>query len=82
MYFLISSTKFDPYLLTLGWNRDESESKSPFFLLNYHLDRLRDAALKHNWTQHAVSALSPRSVLASCHQAVPNTANAFKVHPP
>ncbi|KAI1793191.1 aminotransferase [Ganoderma leucocontextum] len=47
---LLSTTRRDPQLLQLPWNTSvNSGSPSPYLLLSYHCDRLRDAAKHHNW---------------------------------
>jgi 4-amino-4-deoxychorismate lyase len=66
MYYLLSSTRFDTYLLSFPWNNDH-DGPSSFFLLPYHFDRLVDAAKKHEWDQ---INLSYQLLKLSCTQAV------------
>lgn len=58
---LLSTTRRDPQLLQLPWNtKVNSGSTSPYLLLSYHHDRLRDAAEHHDWPipeSFSVSAL-------------------------
>ena len=47
---LLSTTRCDPQLLELPWNTSvNASSPSPYLLLSYHCDRLRDAAALHHW---------------------------------
>ena len=49
-FHLLSSTRYDRALLDLQWNTDANEGvKSPYLLLKYHFDRLRDALKQHGW---------------------------------
>lgn len=48
-YSLFTSTRFDPFLENLKFNNDPSGNACSFFLLSYHLDRLRDAVQNHGW---------------------------------
>ena len=48
---LISTTRRDPQLLQVEWNTTANSGiPSPYLLLAYHHDRLRDAAKQHNWS--------------------------------
>ncbi|TBU54922.1 aminotransferase [Dichomitus squalens] len=48
---LVSTTRRDPQLLRVEWNTAaNSGATSPYLLLAYHHDRLRDAAEHHNWS--------------------------------
>jgi hypothetical protein len=68
-YSLLSTTRFDPYLTTLEWNNDPGGAPSPFFLLPFHLDRLRSAATQHGWA-FAADALSLSTLRSLCQYAV------------
>ncbi|KIK70631.1 hypothetical protein GYMLUDRAFT_32674 [Collybiopsis luxurians FD-317 M1] len=48
MYCLLSSTRYDEFLLNLDWNND-FDGPSPFFLLPYRHERLIEAARQHGW---------------------------------
>lgn len=65
---LLSCTRFDPFLANLRWNHDNS-SGSPFFLLHYHLDRLKIAARQHGWTEPE-KTLSWRALQIECNRVV------------
>lgn len=67
-YELLSSTRVDTLLLSLGWNNDRT-GPSSFMLLPYHLDRLRDAAEQHGWT-HAQHALTYNAIKSTCEAAL------------
>ncbi|KAJ7193346.1 aminotransferase [Mycena pura] len=64
MYDLLTTTRWDPFLARLGWN-----NHSHFLLLQFHLDRLKDASSAHGWPQ-AQSALSNDALLEKCQAAV------------
>ncbi|THU80750.1 hypothetical protein K435DRAFT_695017 [Dendrothele bispora CBS 962.96] len=68
MFQLLSSTRYDQYLLSLDWNRDD-DGPCPFLLLPYHHERLVDAAKQHNWVQVTASLSYPLLKL-SCLKAV------------
>jgi 4-amino-4-deoxychorismate lyase len=81
-YELLSSTRYDRLLSTLGWNNDRAGS-CRFMLLPYHLDRLRDAAVQHGWTQ-ASRSLTYNAIKSTCETALADhddqdTPTAFKV---
>ncbi|KAG6811453.1 hypothetical protein H0H92_007324 [Tricholoma furcatifolium] len=67
-YQLLSSTRYDPFLLNLRWN-DDKDGPSAFMLLRYHFDRLADAANRHSWNQ-AKSSLAYSDFKATCQDAV------------
>ncbi|KAF8808144.1 hypothetical protein BYT27DRAFT_7139956 [Phlegmacium glaucopus] len=78
MYQLISSTRFDPFLATLGWNNDH-DMPSPFFLLPYHFDRLVSAARTHNW-DHATTSYD--YLKSACSNAIADqngSSSAFRI---
>ncbi|KAF9469789.1 aminotransferase [Collybia nuda] len=81
-YELLSSTRVDTLLPTLGWNNDHA-GPSSFILLPYHLDRLRDAAEQHGWT-HARRTLTYDAIKSACQVALADrddqtASDAFKV---
>lgn len=63
-YQLLSSTRFDPFLTTLGWN-DDRHGPCAFFLLSYHFDRLASAAKIHKW-DHVSSLLTYDYLKSAC----------------
>jgi len=67
-FALISSTRYDPFLVNLKWNND-SEGPYPFLLLQFHLDRLQNAAKVHGW-EEAEKSLSWQALRGECHRAV------------
>ncbi|KAK7007045.1 aminotransferase [Favolaschia claudopus] len=67
-YQLLASTRCDAYLLRLSWNKYEGQP-SRYLLLEYHYDRLRDAAAEHDWPD-AQSALSASALYDVCQAAV------------
>ncbi|KIY50440.1 D-aminoacid aminotransferase-like PLP-dependent enzyme [Fistulina hepatica ATCC 64428] len=67
-YDLLTSTRFDPLLLTLRWNNDVYGS-SPYLLLPFHYDRLRKASALHGW-RTAQASLSYPSFKAACDAVV------------
>lgn len=69
VYELLSSTRFDPFLLTLRWNDDE-DGPSDFLLLRYHFDRLTAAAECHDWDQAKSSLTSYDEFKTLCQNAV------------
>lgn len=82
-YELLTSTRFDNFLLSLQWNND-TEGPSPFLLLPYHLDRLIDAAEQHEWAQSR-AALTYDVLKSTCMDALADcdtredASKAFKV---
>jgi len=80
-YELLSSTRFDCLLSRLKWNNDR-DGPCFFLLLEYHLDRLRDATRQHGWEQ-AKASLTYDSLKSSCHTAMENyqrdTWHAYKI---
>jgi branched-subunit amino acid aminotransferase/4-amino-4-deoxychorismate lyase len=79
-FSLISTTKYDDFLATLGWNC------SHYFLLEYHHNRIVDAADKHGW-KDAKQALTLEALQAECHKVVteyhgshPDSAQTLKVY--
>ncbi|KAJ7103264.1 aminotransferase [Mycena belliarum] len=82
MYDLLTTTRSDPYLERLNWNHPPAHPPSPFLLLHFHLDRLRDAALAHEWPE-AHAALDYPALADACHAAVashaPDPAAAFRI---
>lgn len=82
-YQLMTSTRYDPFLLSLDWNNDR-DGPSPFFLLPLHFDRLQQAAGVHNWL-YAKSRINYREFKAACTSAVldqqsrHNPGDSFKV---
>ncbi|KAH0591131.1 Putative aminodeoxychorismate lyase [Termitomyces sp. J132] len=71
-YELLSSTRFDPFLLNIRWN-DDKNGPSNFLLLRYHFDRLIAAVERHDWFQ-------AKSVLASYNEFESLCRNAVEVH--
>jgi 4-amino-4-deoxychorismate lyase len=78
-YQLLTSTRYDLYLKSLGWN-DDNEGPLPFFLLQFHLDRLISAAEIHGWTDVQSSLTYPK-LKTLCFEAVSlqKDSDAFKV---
>ncbi|KAJ7161310.1 aminotransferase class IV-domain-containing protein [Mycena crocata] len=80
-YDLLSSTRCDAYLERLGWN-NHNDQPSRFLLLSFHVDRLRDAAVAHDWPD-AQQAVSYDVLLDHCQAAVASydgdPAQAFKI---
>lgn len=81
-YELLSSTRFDRLLSTLKWNNDQM-GPCLFLLLQYHLDRLIDAAEQHGWSQIRGS-LTFDTLKSTCFNALADreqgdTSHAFKV---
>jgi hypothetical protein len=69
-YKLLSSSRWDPYLLSLKWNcTPDNTQPSPFLLLHFHVDRLIDAAEQHGWPA-AKSSVSLDALRDSCTLAV------------
>ncbi|KAF9270750.1 D-aminoacid aminotransferase-like PLP-dependent enzyme [Marasmius fiardii PR-910] len=68
MYHLLTSTRYDPFLLSLGWNNDGKDdgSPSPFLQLPYHHDRLLASAERHGWD----NTLRYDELKRRCFQAV------------
>jgi hypothetical protein len=48
-YKLLTTTRYDPALQNFLWNNEKTGEPSPFFLLQYHFDRLLTAAAEHGW---------------------------------
>jgi 4-amino-4-deoxychorismate lyase len=69
-YALISTTRYDPYLIQLNYNNEPGNNPSPFFLLSYHIDRIIDAANRHGW-QRLLPSLEFAAVKSICERAVP-----------
>ncbi|KAG6919023.1 hypothetical protein DXG01_009733 [Tephrocybe rancida] len=69
-YDLLSSTRYDDFLLNLKWNNDDDEP-SNIFLLRYHFDRLVAAADRHNW-EEAKSSLVYHDFKTTCQNVVAN----------
>ncbi|KAK7058576.1 Aminodeoxychorismate lyase [Paramarasmius palmivorus] len=70
MYQLLSSTRYDELLLSLGWNNDETDGvSSPLMLLQYHCERLRDAVVQHGWNR-AGESISYEKLKEECVEAV------------
>ncbi|KAF5385332.1 hypothetical protein D9615_001199 [Tricholomella constricta] len=67
-YELLSSTRFDCFLSRLKWNNDP-EGPCLFLLLQYHLDRLIDAADRHGWKE-AKTSLTYDALKSSCHSVL------------
>ncbi|KAF9567784.1 D-aminoacid aminotransferase-like PLP-dependent enzyme, partial [Agrocybe pediades] len=67
-YQLLTSTRYDPFLATQGWN-DDDRGPSPFFLLRSHLERLISSAETHNWV-YAVSVLKYGTLKGCCVDAI------------
>lgn len=79
---LLTSTRFDSFLLSLRWNNDQ-DGPSPFLLLPYHFDRLIAAAERHGWG-HVKCSLTYEKLKSACNdvladQLAQETSNAFKV---
>ncbi|KAJ7631252.1 aminotransferase [Roridomyces roridus] len=77
MYDLLTSLRFDESLERLRTR------PSPLLLLGYHLDRLREAAVAHEWPD-AQQALDYDALLHKCQEAVASyagdaPASAFKI---
>ncbi|KAI0081095.1 D-aminoacid aminotransferase-like PLP-dependent enzyme [Panus rudis PR-1116 ss-1] len=67
-YELLSSTRYDEQLLNVDWNTSVNNgTPSPFLLLPYHVDRLRDAAHQHGWSDAPLSLASLSKV---CEEAI------------
>ncbi|KAJ4485757.1 aminotransferase [Lentinula aciculospora] len=66
-YSLLSSTRYDESLLKCGWNND-IDGPSPFFLLPFHFDRLREASEQHDW--QGANTLSYTMLKEKCRQKV------------
>ncbi|KAJ6503264.1 aminotransferase [Mycena vitilis] len=81
MYELLTTTRYDRYLERLSWNNHDGQP-SRFLLLPFHLERLRDAAVEHEWPD-AQSALSYPALHDKCSDAVASydgdPADAFKI---
>ncbi|KAJ7651680.1 hypothetical protein DFH06DRAFT_551033 [Mycena polygramma] len=81
MYELLTTTRYDRYLERLSWNNHDGQP-SRYLLLPFHLERLRDAAVEHEWPD-AQSALSYPALHDKCSDAVASydgdPADAFKI---
>ncbi|KAJ6483882.1 aminotransferase [Mycena vulgaris] len=81
MYELLTTTRCDGFLERLGWNNNDDQP-SPYLLLAFHVDRLREAALAHEWPD-AHAALSYDALHQACQAAVAShdgeNADAFKI---
>ncbi|KAJ7492358.1 aminotransferase [Mycena latifolia] len=81
MYDLLTTTRWDALLERLSWNRN-GEHPCRYLLLALHLDRLRDAALAHDWPD-AHKALDYDTLYAACQAAVAShdadPAEAYKI---
>jgi hypothetical protein len=74
-YDLLSSTRYDDALLSMGWNsRLNGGHPSALMLLSYHYDRLVAAAAEHGWLS-ASAKLTPPALYAACEDAVRNARN-------
>jgi len=67
-YQLLTSTRYDLYLKSFRWN-DDNEGPLPFFLLQFHLDRLISAAEIHGWTD-VQSSLTYSKLKILCFEAI------------
>ncbi|KAH9951019.1 hypothetical protein B0H21DRAFT_720996 [Amylocystis lapponica] len=68
-FHLLSSTKYDDVLLDVPWNTLANGGvRSPYFMLSYHLERLRDAATTHGWV--AAQSLTLADLAKACDGAV------------
>lgn len=66
-FHVLSSTRYDPHLLTLAWNTAANDGQpSPFLLPKYHLDRINQAAQAHGW----IVSLAYHDLVAACEEAV------------
>jgi 4-amino-4-deoxychorismate lyase len=81
MYDLLTTTRCDKYLERLAWNNHDGQP-SRYLLLEFHVDRLRDAAVQHDWPD-AQSAVSYPALNDMCQAAVASydgePADAFKI---
>ncbi|TFL06813.1 aminotransferase [Pterulicium gracile] len=81
IYELLSCTRWDPFLLNMGWNNDREDGQSsPFLLLHYHLERLVNAADIHEWPT-AKAALNLDDLRRRCLSTV-DAARADEADPP
>ncbi|KAL0068532.1 Aminodeoxychorismate lyase [Marasmius tenuissimus] len=71
MYQLLSSTRYDEFLLSLAWNNNskDNDTPSPFLQLPYHHDRLLEAAKRHGWN----ISLSYLDFKKRCWEAIETT---------
>ncbi|KAF7337478.1 hypothetical protein MSAN_02220800 [Mycena sanguinolenta] len=78
---LLTTTRCDPYLQRLAWNNYDGQP-TPYLLLQFHCDRLRSAAVEHDWPD-AQSAISYSALHDACQSAVASydgdPAVAFKI---
>ncbi|KAJ7897140.1 hypothetical protein B0H14DRAFT_3080925 [Mycena olivaceomarginata] len=81
MYDLLTTTRCDPYLQRLAWNNHDGHPSS-YLLLQFHYDRLYDAAVQHDWPE-ARSSISYTALHEACQTAVASydgdPADAFKI---
>ncbi|CAL1694543.1 unnamed protein product [Somion occarium] len=69
-YELLTSTRYDLQLLGLEWNTvANDDTPSAYMLLPYHIDRLRDAAKQHGWT-NCLDGLTEDALQEACDAAV------------
>lgn len=86
-YQLMTATRYDKRLLTVQWNTQVNDgTPSPYLLLNYHLDRLREAAKRHEW-HDCLPSLTLPNLIKVCEQAAhtastPEYDGPFKVRLP
>lgn len=76
-YQLLASTRYDPFLSSVGWNNDPS-GPSPFLLLPYQYERLTSAAKIHNW-HHVSSALTYLDLKNACQNGVSQQLNSERL---
>ncbi|KAH9837269.1 aminotransferase class IV-domain-containing protein [Rhodofomes roseus] len=66
-FHVLSSTRYDPSLLSLPWNTAANDGEpSPFLLLRSHSDRLNYAAQVHGW----IVSLAYSDLVSACEDAV------------
>ncbi|KAJ7170144.1 aminotransferase class IV-domain-containing protein [Mycena filopes] len=69
-YELLTTLRWDSYLERLSWNNGQPNGQpSRFLLLAFHLDRLQEAAVAHDWPD-ALAALSYAALHEKCQAAV------------
>lgn len=64
-YKLLTTTRYDPALERFAWNNEETGEPSPFFLLQYHFDRLLAAAAEHDWHDQRHDYNSFKSIVSA-----------------
>ncbi|KAI9512889.1 aminotransferase [Russula earlei] len=70
VYQLVSTIRYDPFILDLPWNSAVNYAQpSPFMLLPYHFDRLRSAAAMHEW-QDTFASISWTLFQVTCRCAI------------